>query len=98
HLSRQLVHWPDFEADAVVRPEVQTNPVDLGAILVPHDWLVVRRGEKVTIATVAFAARRSVPHARLQVWFDGEHIVEAPLGLERGRRFAKDLRVATESN
>jgi len=35
----------EFEADAIARAEMPMNPVDLGAILVPEDWLLLGPGQ-----------------------------------------------------
>src|SRR5262249_15313519 len=40
-IFHQQVHLAEFEADAEARPDRQINPVDLGAILVPQDWLLL---------------------------------------------------------
>ena len=52
-LARQKVDRPAFEAEAIARPERIINPVDLGAILVPSDWLLLAGGQKGKIDVAA---------------------------------------------
>ena len=48
-LARQAVNLPSFEAEAVARPDKVINPVDLGTILVPADWLLLAGGQKAYV-------------------------------------------------
>ncbi len=40
-LARQAIQVTGFEAEAVARPDAVVNPVDLGTILVPAEWLLL---------------------------------------------------------
>ncbi|MCX7424319.1 MAG: hypothetical protein NTW96_01570, partial [Planctomycetia bacterium] len=53
-LARQSVSRPAFQADALVQLEHPVHPVDLGAILVPSDWLLLADGQTGTVAVAAF--------------------------------------------
>ena len=55
-LLHEEVSWPEIEAATLARPERAVNPVDLGAILPPHDWLLLRAGE-VAVVDVAALSR-----------------------------------------
>ena len=48
-LARQKVEPVPFEADAVAQPDRVINPVDLGAILAPSDWLLLAGGQKGSV-------------------------------------------------
>jgi hypothetical protein len=52
-LARQKVTLPSFEAEAAARPDRVINPVDLGTILVPADWLLLAGGQKATVELAA---------------------------------------------
>ena len=90
-LLRQPVKVPDVEADAVARPDHRINPVDLGAIMVPENWLLLADGQTTHLEVAALCRSRSVPGARLRVWFGDQEPVEVPLPLQIGRRETKNL-------
>jgi hypothetical protein len=69
-LARQAVEPVPFEADATARPDRIVNPVDLGAILVPSDWLLLTDGQKGSIGVAAICRTGDVPNARVTAWFD----------------------------
>lgn len=96
-VARQSVEWPRIEADATARAEHPVNPVDLGAILVPHDWLLVRGGERVRIDIAAISRSESFPSARLKAWFEGGKPVETGLALGTGQRVATTLALPSSS-
>jgi hypothetical protein len=84
-LARQTVEPPAFEAEAVARPDNVVNPVDLGCILAPSNWLLLRGGQAGTVEAVAICRTRDVPDARVKVWFESAPTVisDAELGLVR---------------
>ncbi len=87
----ELLHYPvklaDFEADAAARPDVQINPVDLGAILVPSDWLLLKAGQKALVDVAAISYQRSITNGKLRAYFESSHQpVETVLNLEQRRR------------
>ena len=87
-LARQKVDVAPFEAEAIARPQKTINPVDLGAIFVPSDWLLLGDGQTGSIDVAAISRTADVPDARVTAWFEsapGQKTVAAlPLG--------KDLR------
>jgi hypothetical protein len=92
-LARQTVHWPEVEAEAVARPERQINPVDLGTILVPEDWLLLAGGQTAVVDFAAICRLRSIPNARLQARFEGGEPVEVDLPLAMSRRAESKLKL-----
>ena len=96
-VARRTVDWPSIEADAKARPDMRINPVDLGAILVPHDTLLLAGGQRAEIEIAVFSRTTSYPDARLKIWFDGETPVETGLNLTENRRIVKELELAQTS-
>src|ERR1041384_1862000 len=85
----------EFEADAVAVAEPRTNPVDLGAILVPDGWLLLGRGEKADIEAAALSRSHDLPDARLRSWFSSEpgKAVSIPFPLPRNERCQRKVRL-----
>ena len=92
-LARQAVDWPQIEADATARPDPRINPVDLGAILPPHDWLLLTGGQTAVIEAAALSHARDLPEAKLRAWFDGGKALEMTLPLVPNQRAVKELRM-----
>jgi hypothetical protein len=92
-LIRQSVKFPDIEADARAQPEQPINPVDLGAILPPHDWLLIAERQYALLKVAAISRRKDQPNVRLRVWFDDETPVEVALPLRRNQRVLKEVRI-----
>ncbi len=68
-LARQPVDLPNWEAAVVARPDQLIHPVDLGCILVPSDWLLLRGDQGGTIEGAALCRTRSLPGASVTAWF-----------------------------
>lgn len=85
-LIRQSVAWPALQADAVARPVQQINPVDLGAILVPHDRLLLASGQSAIVEVAAIAYAKDFPYARLEAQFTGCQPLQVAFPLLRKRR------------
>src|SRR5262249_12985420 len=62
---RQKVDIPEFEADAIARPDRVVNPLDLGTILVPSGWLLLGPEQSATLDVAAMSRARDLPNARL---------------------------------
>jgi hypothetical protein len=90
-LNRQTVSWPDFEAEAAARPDRLINPVDLGTILVPHDWLLLAGGQSTLIDAAAISHAREIPNARVRAWFESGKPAELGIPLALNQRSAKEL-------
>jgi hypothetical protein len=82
-LARLAVQPPPIEAEAIARPDRIVNPVDLGAILVPSDWLLLAGGQKGTIDVAAICRTGNMPGARVTAWFGSapaeKSLAEVPL-------------------
>ena len=48
------------------------NPVDLGTILVPNDWLLIGPGQAASVEVAAISRRGNELKARLHAWFSSE--------------------------
>ncbi len=68
-VARQAVEPPAFEAEAIARPDQVINPVDLGAILVPADWLLLAATQKGRVEVAALSRSRDLAGAQVRVWF-----------------------------
>ena len=77
----------------MARPDRQINPVDLGTILVPHDWLLLVRRQMDAIDVAVISRTRNIPNARLRAWFQGGKPLEAGLPLAANQRATKELRL-----
>ena len=68
--ARAEVKPPSFEADAVARPDKSINPVDLGTILPPANWLLLAGGQKVEVEVAALNRGGAVPGAAVNAWYE----------------------------
>ena len=93
-LLRYPVKLRALEADATARPEKQINPVDLGTILVPSDWLLLARGQKAIIDLAAISRGRSVPEVRVKAWLESsKKPVEEKISLADDKRTTSELQL-----
>lgn len=69
-IARAEVQPPLFEAEAIARPDVLVNPVDLGTVLVPHGWLLLARGRRAEIEVAALNRANDVVKARVAAWLE----------------------------
>ena len=92
-LARQVVKIKLFEAEAIAMPDKVINPVDLGAILVPADWLLLAGGQKAYVTVAALNRTNDILAARTTAWYNSapQNIVNEPLPLSQGKRVQKDL-------
>jgi hypothetical protein len=92
-IARKKFEAPGLSAEAVVKPEQVVNPVDLGAILVPHDWLILRSGRNAEVEVAAIDHSSDLRAGRLSVWFESapKAPITADLKLERGQRWQHKL-------
>jgi hypothetical protein len=87
-VARQAVERTEFEAQAEARPDKVINPVDLGTILVPFDWLLLAGGQGARVDVAAISRTRDMTAARVTAWFDSapDSKVVGNLDLPKGRR------------
>jgi hypothetical protein len=82
-LSQYPVKLPAMEADAIAKPDKLINPVDLGTILPPADWLLLAAGQKTIIEVAAISYDQAMPDCRVKAWFESsKKPVENNLKLE----------------
>ncbi len=87
-MARAGVELPAFEAEAVARPEAVINPVDLGTILPPADWLLLAGGQQAEVDVAALSRHRDVAGALAAAWYESapDRRVQVGLPLDRGRK------------
>lgn len=86
-LARLAIVRPEFEAEAVATPEAVVNPVDLGTILPPADWLLLGPGRAAVVEVAGLLRGRDDPGARVEARFaSGGELRTAPLPLRDARR------------
>src|SRR5207248_2882616 len=91
-LMRLPATHPDLEADAIARPDKLINPVDLGTILVPSDWLLMGPGQKAIIEVASIAYHRSIADGHVKAWFESlKKAAEANLKLDPRARVITKL-------
>ncbi len=81
----QSLRIPELEADAIARADPIVNPVDLGTILVPSDWLLLGPGQSATLDVTAISRERDYPQARLTAGSDSasQQTASAPMPLRK---------------
>ena len=94
-LVRKHIDRPAFEAEAVARPDETINPVDLGAILVPHDWLLLGPGQSATLKIAAMSREADWPGAVVKSSFDSaaSRVTDAAFRVEAGERAESECKV-----
>ena len=87
-VATQMVEVPALEADAVARPEQEVNPVDLGTILVPQNWLLLSGGQAADVEVAALSPSGGLTDATAAAWFESspQKRVNTRLRLSRDRR------------
>jgi hypothetical protein len=71
-LARQTTSLPPFEADAIALPEQKLNPVDLNAILVPGDWLLLGPGQSGQLTVCAIQRGGDEKKVTVKAWFESK--------------------------
>ncbi len=69
-LARWPVERPKFEAEAEAFSEPVINPVDLGTIFPPADWLILSPKQKGKVRVAAFSAEQDISGAQAVAWFE----------------------------
>ena len=81
-VARQKVEPPAFEAAAVAHPDEVINPVDLGTILVPADWLLLSATQKGSVEIAAISRARDIAGAQVRAWFASNSQAKVSSALE----------------
>jgi len=91
--ARWKVERPAREADAKATADPVMNPVDLGAILPPEDWLVLGLEQQARVTVAAFFAKETISGAELFAWFESEpgKPTKAAIELRKGIRTELNL-------
>jgi len=86
--ARWRVERPALEADAEVAADPVMNPVDLGAILPPADWLVLGPKQQAHVTVAAFSSTETLPGAQVIAWFESapDRPTKAAVALRKGVR------------
>lgn len=94
-LARQAIQPPEFEAEAIARPDRVINPVDLGAILVPADWLLLAASQRASVDVAAINRTDDIASAQVTAWFESaaKEKVSTDVKLAKGRRVQLNLRL-----
>ena len=92
-LARWPVDRPGFEAEAEAFFEPVINPVDLGAILPPADWLILSPKQKGQVRVAAFSAKQDISGAQAVAWFESspERRTAASIELRKNTRAETSL-------
>ncbi|MGC8641032.1 MAG: hypothetical protein ACP5XB_14295 [Isosphaeraceae bacterium] len=87
-LVRQPLKIASFDFDAVARPEMVINPVDLGTILVPHGWLLLGPVQKGTIEIALICRERDEAGARIRAFYPSapDCATTASVNLRKGQK------------
>lgn len=87
-VASQAVERKEFEADAEAGLETPINPIDLGTVFPPSDWLVLSPGQRGHVRVAAFCRTTDVCDVRVVAWFGARpsRRVEAALQLSQDKR------------
>lgn len=87
-LARAQAGVPELEIDALAVADPRINPVDLGAILPPSDWLLVGASQTVTVDVAAVSHASQARKAELAAWFEAtpQQRITHPVILEPDKR------------
>jgi hypothetical protein len=92
-LARQVINLPVLEAEASARPDKIINPIDLGTVLVPADWLLLAGGQKAYVTVAALNRGNDIASPMVKAWYNSapQNKVDQQLPLSQGNRVQKDL-------
>ena len=86
-LLRSPVQLSDLSLDAVAKADTVINPVDLGAVLVPSDWLLLAAGQRAMVDVAAFSTRSSIAGAEAVAYLESSALrVTKPFSITAGKR------------
>ena len=80
-----------LEAEVLASAGQLVNLVDLGAIQIRPDWLLIFAGQKAVLDIAVLARARNIPGARLRAWLDHAEPIEIRVDLTRNKRFTTKL-------
>lgn len=77
----QSAHTPTLRSGRIRNPESRINPVDLGAILVPSDWLLLAGNQAGWIQGAAICRRSDLKAAIVKAWFEADPTIQTQANL-----------------
>ena len=92
--ARWMVERPAFEADAEAVADPVVNPVDLGAILPPADWLVLGPEQQARVTVTAFSAKETISGAEVIAWFESDSDRPTKTAIELRKGIRAELKVS----
>ena len=95
--ARWKVERPAFEADAEAVADPVVNPVDLGAILPPADWLVLGPEQQARVTVAAFSAKETISGAEVLAWFASDTAKTTKAAIELPKGVRTELRLTLPS-
>ena len=95
--ARWKVERPAFEADAEAVADPVVNPVDLGAILPPADWLVLGPEQQARVTVAAFSAKETISGAEVLAWFASDTAKNTKAAIELPKGVRTELRLTLPS-
>lgn len=93
-LASTRVELPAIEADAAARPDHLINPVDLGTVLFPADWLLLEKGQRFALKIAAVSHERDIPGAKVAAWLESTRRAKIDAGLSLKLDQRADLTLA----
>ena len=69
-LARKTIQPVGFEADALAQPDTLINPIDLGTVLAPNDWLLLGSDQKASVRIAAICRTNHIIGSRVRAWFE----------------------------
>ncbi|MEJ7587449.1 MAG: hypothetical protein WKI04_07800 [Ferruginibacter sp.] len=92
-LAREKLSLPSLEIAAVAEPEKIINPVDLGAILVPSDWLLLAIGQQAKLKLALLSRSAKVATVRTQAWYTStpSKKINLTIALSEGKKVLAEL-------
>jgi hypothetical protein len=69
-LARNAIQPVGFEADAIAQPDTLINPIDLGTVLIPNDWLLLGSGQRASVGIAAICRTNHMIGSRARAWFE----------------------------
>ena len=92
--ARWKVERPAFEADAEATADPVINPIDLGAVLPPADWLVLGPEQQARVTLAAFSSKEEVRGAEVLVWFESSPNRPTKAAAELPKGIRTELKIA----
>lgn len=84
-LARQTI---TLEAEAIAKPDKVINPIDLGTVLVPADWLLLAGGQAATVDLAAVSRDPKAQTGHVSAWYESapDQKSTAPIALSQNQK------------